>query len=307
MRGFLSGTFAAVLFLSSILVMVRAGVDPVALAIHMAFFVACLTLIGAWESLAPWRERTARTGRRWRTNIGVLLARDGFTALLLPLGLGAVAAACAAHGIGLFNIVEAPVWVQYAATILVLDALAWLAHYLLHRVPTLWAIHEVHHSDEELDATSVLRGHPLEAAFRLLTYLAGVVALGMPAHAILLAVLLRHVFSTFHHGSMALPPRFEALLRLVIVTPIHHRIHHSAAQEDYDSNFAQIFSVWDRLFGTWREDAAVGNDAIAFGLGEARMDDPDDLWTLLVHPFRRAREANAAAGAPPARGRQAAA
>lgn len=290
MVSFLFGTVTLAFFVASVMLMILAGADPRVVVAQAVFFVASVTLILGWEALAPWRRRTKRTWRRWRTNFQMLFAKEAFTAVLMPLGLGAVAVAAAERGIGLFNMIETPLWVQFLVAIVALDFLAWLAHLLLHRVPTLWAIHEVHHTDEELDATSVMRGHPFEAGFRASVALVGVIALGLPAKAVLVAALLRIVFSTFHHGAMRLPGGLERVLRWVIVTPTHHRIHHSAAKSDYDTNFAQIFSIWDRLFGTYLQSPLRGERLMVFGLGLRRPADPDSAWGLVMHPFRRAQE-----------------
>jgi len=273
----------------SLLVILAQGADPLKLGAQALIFAGCLGLVFGLEEISPWRGRTACTNRRWRTNLAMLMAKESVSGFILPAGLAALAIELQAANFGLFNNLALAAWQEIVLAVLILDFAAYWAHRTLHIVPFLWRVHQVHHSDEELDASSVFRGHPLEALTRLCFSLFAVTLIGLPPEGIIIAAILRILASAFHHGNFAMPDWLEHKLRMVVVTPIHHRIHHSEETDDFDTNYGQIFSFWDKVFVSWRETAMRGNDNVRFGLGSLRPRDPDEFWSLLILPFRGRR------------------
>jgi sterol desaturase/sphingolipid hydroxylase (fatty acid hydroxylase superfamily) len=149
-----------------------------------------------------------------------------------------------------------------------------------------WRIHKVHHADPHLDATTGLRFHPLEIALSLVVKMAAVLLLGAPVLAILIFEVLLNATSLFNHSNIKLPIKLEKLLRVLIVTQAMHRIHHSQVVAETNSNFGFNLSIWDKLFGSYVEDAKNGDDGIKLGLKEYSSPQTNtSLKALLLMPF----------------------
>ena len=144
-----------------------------------------------------------------------------------------------------------PLWVQLVAGFVVLDLADWTLHWLSHRLRPLWIIHAVHHSDPHVDVTTTLRHHPLEILASLAWQIALLALVGLPGWIVLLRGLAFAPLTLYHHANVATPRRLDRALATVLVTPGVHRMHHSPAKAETNSNFGQMFSFWDRLFGTW--------------------------------------------------------
>src|SRR5262249_16638902 len=183
---------------------------------------------------------------------------------------------------------------EFVTTILALDLLLYLRHYLLHRVPILWRLHRTHHSDREYDFTTGIRFHPLEELFTTTLELGVILALGSPPAAVFLSRLLSMTLRLVEHANLRIPSWLDWIVRTVLVTPDMHRIHHSQAPGDNRSNLSTVFSWWDRVFGTYREHPAAGEAAIEFGLREFPEGKHSTLPWMLVQPFL-AEPADAAA------------
>ena len=198
----------------------------------------------AAERLAPavpapaFEPRLARNAGLW---LSVIVASP-----LIGMPLSALAASA-----NLWERSEGiPATAWFAADFLILDLWAYAAHRAYHRVPVMWRLHAPHHLDERLDTTSAVRFHPAEIAFSALIRMPLIAALAIPlAHVIAFDALLLAA-ALFHHSNLRLPPRLERALALVFVTPSIHWVHHHAEPADTNSNYAGVFSLWDRLFGT---------------------------------------------------------
>jgi sterol desaturase/sphingolipid hydroxylase (fatty acid hydroxylase superfamily) len=156
---------------------------------------------------------------------------------------------------------------------------------VLHRVPLLWRIHRVHHSDTMFDTTTALRFHPFEIGLSMLYKMAVVVALGAPLFAVVLFEILLSVAALFNHSNVRLAVPIDRWLRLVIVTPDMHRVHHSVYRDETDSNFGFCLSFWDRLFLTYRPAPREGHLAMRIGLTALRDASAQSLGKLLAQPF----------------------
>ena len=156
-------------------------------------------------------------------------------------------------------------------------------------MPLLWRRHRVHHADPELDASSGLRFHPLEILLSMAIKMAAVIALGAPAEAVLVFEVLLNATSLFNHANLALPAWLDGALRLVLVTPDMHRVHHSEVQAETDSDFGFCLSCWDRLFGTYRAEPAAGQLGMVIGVAEFRADQEQRLDRLLTQPLHQPR------------------
>ena len=143
----------------------------------------------------------------------------------------------------------------------------------------------MHHTDLAVDTTTGLRFHPLEIVLSLAIKIAVVLTLGAPAIVVMIFEIILNVAAIFNHGNVRLPPAADRWLRLMLVTPAMHRVHHSIVRSETDSNFCSSVPWWDRLFGTYRATPAAGIDAMTIGLPVFRDPGASRLDRLLVQPF----------------------
>jgi sterol desaturase/sphingolipid hydroxylase (fatty acid hydroxylase superfamily) len=202
---------------------------------------------------------------------------------LLAVGLAALAAR---QGWGLLNRGTLPAWLAFGLAVLALDLTIYLQHVMFHAVPALWRLHRMHHTDLDFDVTTGLRFHPIEIALSMGIKLAAVTVLGPPPAAVLVFEVLLNGTALFNHGNIRLPLALDRVLRLLLVTPDMHRVHHSIFPSETNSNFGFNLPWWDRLCGTYRAQPRDGHDAMTIGIDQFR--EPRELWLhrLLVQPFR---------------------
>jgi len=265
--------------------------------VYAAALVGGFSAVAAWETFKPLRPHGSTLRSRWTVNIALLLINNAVIHALLPIvGVGAALAA-QTRGWGLLPRVGLPPFALAALAVLLLDLVRWQLHRALHRLPWLWRLHQVHHSDIDYDCTVGLRFHPLEALASSAVLVLAVAALGAPPSAVLLSDALTLALGFVAHGNVSLPRRWDRVVRWVLVTPDVHRIHHSCKRSESMSNFASVFSFWDRLFGTFKAAPADGHLAMSMGLRALRDPAQLTLPRLLALPFRHSprREAERSA------------
>jgi len=157
-------------------------------------------------------------------------------------------------------------------------------HVAFHKVPILWRLHKVHHADRDLDATSGLRFHPVEIILSMLYKIGLVIVLGAPVLAVIIFEIVLNACALFNHSNVRLPRWLERPLRLVIVTPALHRIHHSVVERETNSNYGFSVIIWDRLFGSF---TPKPEGHLTLGLDEYQTNAPSSLWWSLIVPFKR--------------------
>jgi sterol desaturase/sphingolipid hydroxylase (fatty acid hydroxylase superfamily) len=273
--------------------------------IYWVFFVAWFLLLAIWETRQPRRTLQYPTGRRWRTH-GALFA---MSILFAPtvLRITPVGAALLAEGGGWAGPVRVNMWHWAAAlpfTFVLLDALQYLVHRILHLVPALWRLHEIHHSDPDFDVGTAGRFHPLEVLVTTAFQLGAVLLFALPAWTIFVSSVVATAMNLMTHANASFPSWLESRMRLVLMTPDLHRIHHSADEADYSRNFGQALLVWDRLFGTQLDEPAAGQDRMRVGVPGREGDTNLAMMRLLARPFERRREPNEPSGRASAAGRQ---
>lgn len=252
---------------------------------RLSIFLGLFVVMAGWELTAPKRRLTLSKGRRWMTN-GLITALDLLVVRVLLMTIGAVGAWDAAQeGWGLFNWLDWPVWIEVIIAIVVLDLVIYWQHVISHRVPALWRIHRVHHSDRDLDVTTAVRFHPIEIALSMLLKLGVIYLLGAAAVAVILFEALLNGAAMFNHSNIRLPDRIERMTRLFLVTPDMHRVHHSTDPRETDANFGFSVPWWDRLFGTYIAQPVKGHDGMTIGLDEYQDDKPAKLGWSLRLPF----------------------
>jgi sterol desaturase/sphingolipid hydroxylase (fatty acid hydroxylase superfamily) len=261
--------------------------------LRLAAFLVVLAVMAILEVLLPRRKRVLPRLSRSITNLtfvglGALVVRIlAFATSTLAVPLVAVAAAVLAHrsGFGLFNWLNWPIWLEALLAIVILDFAIWLQHVLSHRINWLWRVHRMHHSDRDFDVTTALRFHPIEIGLSMLWKVLWVLALGAPAFAVVVFEILLNGLAMFNHANVALPQWLDRILRVVIVTPDMHRVHHSVHSHETNANFGFNLSVWDRVFKTYTAQPQDGHDAMTIGLPAYQTEAPATLrWTLKL-PF----------------------
>lgn len=259
-------------------------------ALRLAAFAGVFLAMALLELLIPKRDLDHAKGRRWLTNIAI----GGIDSLLLRLmamlavPVAAVAAAiwAEARGWGLLNLVAWPGWLEMAIALAVLDLAIYGQHVASHHVPALWRLHKVHHADVDIDVTTAIRFHPVEIGLSMLWKIVVVLALGPSAISVVLFEVLLNACAMFNHANIALPGAVDRVLRLIVVTPDMHRVHHSVEDDETNSNFGFNLPWWDRLFGTYRAQPRAGHDDMTIGIATFR--DPrqcDGLKGMLLMPF----------------------
>ena len=191
--------------------------------------------------------------------------------------------------IGLLYVVEMPLWAQVVTGILLLDLIgAYFIHWTEHRVKWMWKFHLVHHSDTTVDVTTGLRHHPGETVFRILFTIMAVLIIGAPMGIVMLYQSLSVLFAHITHANINMPKSIDRILSYVLVTPLMHKVHHHYTQPLTDTNYGNIFSIWDRIFGTFAR--VEDTRQLKFGI-DTHMDpkENDALGNLLAVPFQKYR------------------
>ncbi len=263
------------------------GDGLVRLVIFAGVFLAMALIELAW----PKRKLSASKRKRWLTNAGI--AAVGAVLLRLMAMLAAPVAAVTAafyaqaNGLGLLNNVSWPVWIEVAIALIVLDLAIWFQHWVSHHVPIFWRLHKVHHADRDIDVTTAVRFHPVEIGLSMVWKIVVVVPLGASPLSVFLFEVILNACAMFNHANIALPLGLDRLLRLFIVTPDMHRVHHSVVACEHNSNYGFNLSVWDRQFGTYRAQPEAGHQGMTIGLSPYQTEGPTRFgWSLLL-PFRR--------------------
>lgn len=253
--------------------------------LRLVAFIGVFVVLAVAESLWPRRALTVAKARRWMANLAIVALDTLAARLLLPLAPVALAAHVQANGWGLFPLLHIKGPVEIVTSLLLFDLLIYWQHRLFHRLPLLWRLHRMHHTDLDLDVSSGTRFHPLEILLSLLIKMAAVTVLGVSPAALVLFEILLNATSMFSHANLRLPLALDRWLRLAVVTPDMHRVHHSVLVRETDSNFGFNLPWWDRLFGSYTAQPRDGHDAMRIGLKEWRDQDNLHLWALLRIPF----------------------
>lgn len=179
-----------------------------------------------------------------------------------------------------------PIWLKVLMGVMLLDLLsAWLAHWVEHKVKVLWGFHLIHHTDHEVDTTTANRHHPGESVVRFAFTCFGTLVVGAPVAVIMIYQALSVVLSQFNHANISLPKKVDDRLSWIIVSPDMHKVHHHYKLPYTDSNYGNIFSIWDRLFGTFLK---LPNDHIVYGVDTYPNEkENSDIRALLKIPFKR--------------------
>ncbi len=259
-------------------------------AIRLAAFLAVFGSMAAFELWSPRLERPEMAGalktKRWVTNLSMVVLSSIVMRIVFPAAAVGAALWAQANGWGLLPALGVPPILAGIVAFVVLDFAIWLEHVASHKIPILWRIHRMHHADTGFDVTTGLRFHPLEIILSMVWKAIVVIALGPPVIAVLVFEIVLNATSMFNHSNARLPLGLDRWLRLLVVTPDMHRVHHSTIRRETDSNYGFNLPVWDRVFRTYNDQPRKGHDAMDIGLDEWRQAEAAGLgWSLLL-PFR---------------------
>jgi sterol desaturase/sphingolipid hydroxylase (fatty acid hydroxylase superfamily) len=253
-----------------------------------AVFFGGLILFGVLESRFELREAGASRKRRWPVNFALTVLN------ILVLGAIPVTALVAAEwaeegGHGWLNQREHSFALLLIVGFLARSLTSWAVHWAMHNVPVLWRVHRVHHTDTHMDISTAVRMHPIEFVLTAPVVVAVVAGLGLPPEVVILYELFDTGMAIFTHANIRLPNAVERVLRLFVVTPNLHRIHHSTLVPETNSNYGATLSVWDRAFGTYRQKDEAGLRVQRLGLEETQDARASSFFYLATLPFRPTR------------------
>lgn len=254
--------------------------------LRFSIFLSIYLLAALLESTFPKRPPTQARVGRWVINFSLV----GINVLLQRFTLGAAAYLTAVyaqdHGWGMMAVLNLPFWAEALITFLILDFAIYLQHVMSHALPIFWRLHQVHHADLDIDASSGLRFHPFEIMVSILYKVIIVAALGVDPWVVIAFEATLNGAAVLTHANIRYPDKLDTFLRWLLVTPNMHRVHHSTSRDEMDTNFGFFLSIWDRFCGTYhRAPPRAGHEKVALGLPYMREQSRLGLWRLLIMPF----------------------
>ena len=282
--------------------------------IRLSVFLGVFVLMAVLEALLPAREAVLSRKTRWLGNLSMVVMGALVSRILLPATLVGVSLWAQQKGIGVFNVLldavpadasssnqllnsgeplnNSSTYLVHIAivtlSVLLLDMLIYWQHRLFHTVPMLWRFHKMHHADSHVDTTTGLRFHPVEIAMSLGIKAAAVGMLGVPAIAIVIFEVALNGFALFNHANIRLPQKWDDRIGLLLITQRLHRIHHSQAKNESNSNYGFSVSWWDRLFNSFTPRAAFSDETLPIGQKDVPATKKNaSIIALLQQPFKK--------------------
>ena len=248
---------------------------------RLLMLIVLCGLLWTLESIVPLYRFRSRVRHAMPNVILTLLLV--ITNLSLSFSSANVADVSVRNGIGLFPLLNLTSWAQVIFGVLALDLFAYFAHVLLHKSWLGWQFHRVHHSENAVDVTTAFRQHPGETVWRILWQLAAIMIFGIPLWIVVVYLIFSGLNAELEHANIRMNHRVDWFLRLLVVTPNMHKVHHSREQKETDSNYSNIFSIWDRLFRTYT--SATDFHRLNYGLDGFDDKERQSLSGLLKMPF----------------------
>ncbi len=250
----------------------------------LAWIFICLSVFWIMENWQPFRKFNYQKWKHAKVNFALLTSSVVINAIFGLLSAGIILWVNTSK-FGLLNVVELPVWLKLILSIMLLDFMAqYVVHYLLHNIPLMWRFHMIHHSDTHVDVTTGTRHHPIDYIFRELFSLISIVLFGMPFVYYIVYRIITVFFTYFSHANINLPSSIDRGLSYIFITPQTHKFHHHYQAPWTDSNYGNIFSIWDRIFGTFVYD---NTEKIKYGVDILPDEKSNDLGFQLKAPFNR--------------------
>lgn len=254
--------------------------------LYWILFSAGLVAVALWEVWRPWRAVSEQLTRRWWNHALLVGIAAGVSAFVYRASVVAVAVAVANSKFGLLNRPWLPLAARWILGFVLLDLVRYGLHRAFHSVPLLWRVHQVHHSDPDVDLSTGLRNHPLETIAAQGALCLTIAVLAPPPSAVLAMELVALLQAVFSHANANLPVWMERLVGTLVVTPRMHRVHHSEEMREQNANLGEVFPWWDHVFGTYLARPAAGFDDMRFGLEGSQNPTCAGLLFMLTQPFR---------------------
>jgi sterol desaturase/sphingolipid hydroxylase (fatty acid hydroxylase superfamily) len=249
-------------------------------------FWGLLVLLSGLEVFFPAFEHAPKRHDRWPTNFGLGLVNMTL-APLAPISAVWAAEWAHNHGLGVLNQFSGAWWIGIVVTLAVRSLAGYTLHVLMHKLPPLWRVHRVHHSDIHIDVSTSLRSHPGELVASLIIIVPVVILFGLTPWVLIAYEIADGLMAIFSHANLRMPQTLDRSVRWLFVTPNMHILHHSCDQLETDSNYGTVFTLWDRLFGTYRHQPLASDDAFQTGLQEIRDERAWNLWWQIKSPTLR--------------------
>lgn len=258
--------------------------------IRLSLFFGVFVIMALVEASLPRRKRRETRAGRWPTHFGLVFISSLAVMAIFPIAAVGAAIWASSSGFGLFNRFEIHPLLAFTASFVLLDLAIYLQHVATHKIPLLWRLHRVHHADHDLDASSGVRFHPIEITLSVGYKILIAIALGAPPLAVFVFEVVLNAAALFNHANVRIPLAVDRIVRLAIVTPDMHRVHHSIERHETDANYGFNLSIWDRLFRTYVDQPEKGHLDMAIGLPDQQGRGPSNLWWSLSFPFRDSNE-----------------
>ncbi|MCG8380981.1 MAG: sterol desaturase family protein [Gammaproteobacteria bacterium] len=259
----------------------RAEMEP----LQYGVFFGALVVLAILELFAYRSSKAPQRYRRWPTNVGLTILNIIVTGAI-PVSGVFISDYARENSIGILNILEVAPVIALAIGFWFRSFVSWATHLAMHRIPLLWRVHRVHHTDPYLDVSTTVRFHPIECLINTPILLASLLMMGISPITLMLYELLDTAMAVFTHANIRFPRRLERVMRFVLVTPDMHRVHHSSWQPETDSNYGATLSVWDHVFRTYRDKSPEALPSMQLGLAECQDDRSTSFWWLMTLPFR---------------------
>lgn len=253
--------------------------------LRLIVFFSVFFILAIFEVNFPRRQLQQSKSQRWISNIGVSAINTVLVRFALPLaGVGAALLAQEKNW-GLLNQFELPEYLATLSFLLLFDFSIYWQHRLFHKIPLLWRLHRMHHTDLDYDVTTGNRFHPGSIMLSAIIKIGLALVLGPSVMAVLVAEILLNVTSMFNHSNIYIPPRADKVARYFMVTPDMHRVHHSVDSLEHNRNFGFNFPWWDRMFGTYQNQPVEKHSVMAIGIPGFQKEQSIKLFSLLKQPF----------------------
>ncbi len=254
-------------------------------AIRVASFFGIFIVVALWELVGPRRKLSVSKGLRWINNLGIVFFNTLLLRFLAPLMAVGLAIMAEEENWGLLNNIAINSYVKLFLAVLILDLIIYLQHVMFHTVPWLWRLHRMHHTDLDFDVTTGSRFHPIEIILSMIIKMLIVAALGAPPVAVIIFEVILNATAMFNHGNIRIHINADRILRLLVVTPDMHRVHHSVKPDETNSNYGFNFPWWDRLLGTYKAQPEDNHLKMTIGLNQFRESRYLRFHWLLIQPF----------------------
>ena len=254
-------------------------------SIRAASFFGIFIVVALWEVVGPRRKLSVSKGLRWINNLGIVFFNTLLLRFLAPLMAVGLAIMAEEENWGLLNNIAINSYVKLFLAVLILDLIIYLQHVMFHTFPLLWRLHRMHHTDLDFDVTTGSRFHPIEIILSMIIKMLIVAALGAPPVAVVIFEVLLNATAMFNHGNIRIHINADRILRLLVVTPDMHRVHHSVKPDETNSNYGFNFHWWDRLLGTYKAQPEDNHLKMTIGLNQFRESRYLRFHWLLIQPF----------------------